>query len=225
MKLTRNRKQNRFFKATEGIFGHNVVLYSGLMLPYIVMPAVNLKTAVALTVAMLFTVLLGMAAGYLVSEKEDLVRYIAVTVASLGGVAISRFVIRLISTEIFDTLGIYLPLMAVNSIIVMFAAQHIHKEKMLHIVGRMLAAVVGFGLVACSVGLVRELLLTGSIWGVSVAGVSFPAAGMVFFGFILLAFFGAAVQGLRRCIMRLNLRLDNPTAEELLRQQEERMVD
>ncbi len=225
MKLTRNRKQNRFFKATEGIFGHNVVLYSGLMLPYIVMPAVNLKTAVALTVAMLFTVLLGMAAGYLVSGKSDLVRYIAVTVASLGGVAVSRFVIRLISTEIFDTLGIYLPLMAVNSIVLLFVAQHVERKNMLRSLGRCLACVVGFGLVACLVGLVRELLLTGSIWGISVAAISFPAAGMVFFGFILLAFFGAAVQGLRRCIMGLNLRLDNPTAEELLRQQEERMVD
>ena len=225
MKLTRNRKQKRFFKATEGIFGHNVVLFSGLMLPYIVMPAVNLKTAVALTVAMLFTVLLGMAAGYLVSGKSDLVRYIAVTVAALGGVAVSRFVIRLISSEIFDTLGIYLPLMAVNSIILLFAAQRFHKEKALHIVGRMLATVVGFGLVACTVGLVRELLLTGSIWGAPVAAISFPAAGMVFFGFILLAFFGAAVQALRRCLMGLNLRLDNPTAEELLRRQEERMVD
>ena len=35
----------------------------------------------------------------------------------------------------------------------------------------------------------------------------------------------AAVQALRRCLMGLNLRLDNPTAEELLRRQEERMVD
>ena len=225
MKLTRNRKMNRFFKSTKGFFGHNVVLFSGLMLPYIVMPAVNLKSAVAVTIAMLFSVLLGTAAGYLVAGKSDLLRYIAVTVSAMGGVAVSRLIIRLISSEIFDTLGIYLPLMAVNSVILLFAARSINKEKMLRIVGHMLAAVVGFGLVACVVGLVRELLLTGSVWGISVASVSFPAAGMVFFGFILLAFFGAAVQGLRRCIVKLNLRLDNPTTEELLRQQEERMVD
>ena len=225
MKLTRNRKAHRFFSLTEGIFGHNVVLISGFMLPYIIMPAVSLKTAVALTVALLFAVLLGMAAALLVSKQKDWVRYIVVTIAALGGVALSRFAIRLISTEIFDTLGIYLPLMAVNSIIVLHAARPAARDKALSNLGRGLAAVVGFGLVACTVGALRELLLTGAVWGIPVTTPSFPAAGTVFFGFILLAFFSAAVQAVRRLFMGINLRLDNPTAEELIRRQEERMVD
>ncbi|MBP0963404.1 MAG: hypothetical protein J6Q99_03830 [Oscillospiraceae bacterium] len=225
MKLTRNRKMHRFFRATEGIFGRNVVLISGFMLPYIVMPAVSLKTAVALTVAMLFTVLLGVLAARLVSKQNDWVRYIVVTLAALGGVALSRFALRLISTEIFDSLGIYLPLMAVNSIVVLYAALRADRDNLPSALIRGLSAVVGFGLVACAVGALRELLLTGAVWGVPVTTLSFPAAGTVFFGFILLAFFSAAVQALRRLWAGVNLRLDNPTAEELKRQQEERMVD
>lgn len=225
MNLTRNRKLKRFSNITRGMIGRNIVLYSGLMLPYIVMPVVNLKTAVALTIAMLFSLLFGMAACYLVSSKSDLVRYIAVTATALGGVAVSRFVIRFISSEIFDTMGIYLPLMAVNSIVLLYVAQHTGRNKVLHLFWRGIASVIGFGLVACIVGIVRELLLSGSVWGTPVASISFPAAGMVFFGFILLAFLGAAVQALRRCLMAFYLRLDNPTAEELLRRQEERMVD
>ena len=225
MKLTRNRKMHRFFRATEGILGGNVVLISGFMLPYIVMPAISLKTAVALTIAMLFTVLLGTAAAQLVSKQNDWVRYIVVTTAALGGVALSRFALRLISTEIFDALGIYLPLMAVNSIVVLYAARRAGSESLLSAFGRGVASVVGFGLVACIVGALRELLLTGAVWGVPVATLSFPAAGTVFFGFILLAFFSAAVQAVRRFWAGVNLRLDNPSAEELVRQQEERMVD
>ncbi len=225
MKLTRNRKLHRFFDVTEGIFGRNVVLFGGLMLPYIVMPAVSLKTAVALMVAMLFSVLLGMAAAQFVSKQKDWVRYIVVTVAALGGVALARLPIRLISSEIFDTLGIYLPLMAVNSIVVLYAAEHARRDGVASALFKGVGAVFGFGLVVCTVGALREFLLTGAVWGVPVASISFPAAGTVFFGFILLAFFGAAVQAIRRTIMGINLRLDNPTAEDLLRQQKERMVD
>ena len=225
MKLTRNRKMHRFFRATEGIFGRNVVLISGFMLPYIVMPAVSLKTAVALTVAMLFTVLVGVLAARLVSAQNDWVRYIVVTLAALGGVALSRLALRLISTEIFDSLGIYLPLMAVNSVVVLYADQRADRDNLLSALIRGISAVVGFGLVACVVGALRELLLTGAVWGVPVAAISFPAAGTVFFGFILLAFFSAGVQAVRRLWAGVNLRLDNPTAEDLMRRQEERMVD
>ena len=225
MKLTRNRKMHRFFGATEGIFGRNVVLVSGFLLPYIIMPAVSLKTAVALTIAMLFSVLFGLAAFYFVARLDDWLRYVIITSAALCGVALSRVVIRLISSEIFDTLGIYLPLMAVNSIVVLYATVRASRKNMPKAVLRGLACVVGFGLVACTVGTVREILLGGTVWGKAVANISFPAAATVFFGFVAVAFFGAAVQAVRRAIVKINLRLDNPTAEDLLRQQEERMVD
>lgn len=225
MKLTRNRKMHRFFRFTNGVLGRNVVLFGGMMLPYIIMPAVNLKTAVALTGAMLFSVLFGTAACCLVSRLDAWARYIIVTLASLGGVAVSRMAIRLISSEIFDTLGIYLPLMAVNSIVVIYAADRLRSHSAPAAFGRGLAYVLGFGLVACTVGLVRELLIGGTVWGTKVADISFPAAGTVFFGFIIIAFLGALMQGLHRGLTAMNLRLDNPTAEELQRKREERMVD
>ena len=165
------------------------------------------------------------AAAQFISKLDDWVRYILITLASLGGVALSRLVIRLVSAEIFDTLGIYLPLMAVNSIVVLCAAERARRENLLHTAVYGLSTVVGFSLVACTVGALRELMLSGSIWGTPVATVSFPVAATVFFGFIMVAFFGAAVQAMRRVIVGINLRLDNPTAEDLLRQQEERMVD
>lgn len=225
MKLTRNRKLHRFFGATEGVFGRNIVLVGGYMLPYIIMPNVSLKTAVALTIAMLFSVVCGLAAAHLLEKTALWARYILVALAALGGVALSRFVIRFISTEIFDTLGIYLPLMAVNSIVVLYTARRAEGGTPLRTAAVGAATVAGFGLVACAVGAVRELLLAGSLWGVPVASISFPAANTVFFGFILLAFFGAGIQAARRAITAMNLRLDNPTAEDLLRQEEERMVD
>lgn len=225
MKMTRNRKMHRFLRFTDGVLSRNIVLFGGMMLPYIIMPSVNLKTAVALTGAMLFSVLFGTAACALISRQEAWVRYIVITLASLGGVAVSRLAIRLISTEIFDTLGIYLPLMAVNSIVVIYAADRLRGRGTAAAFGRGLLYVLGFGLVACTVGLVRELLIGGTVWGVKVAVISFPAAGTVFFGFMLVAFLGALMQGLRRSLMALNQRLDNPTAEELERQREERMVD
>lgn len=225
MKLTRNRKMHHFLGATEGIFGRNIVLVGGLLLPYIIMPAVSLKAAVALTVAMLFSVVFGMIVSRLLAGQGVWLRYIAVTLAALGGIVLSRFAIRFISSEIFDTLGIYLPLMAVNSVVVLYAAQRSNNDTPKRAALFSLATVLGFGMVACAVGIVRELLLAGTVWGISVAAVNFPAANTVFFGFILLAFFGAAVQAARRTIIGINLRLDNPTAEDLLRREEERMVD
>jgi len=37
-----------------------------------------------------------------------------VTTAALAGVALSRLVVQYLSSEIFDSIGIYLPMMAVN---------------------------------------------------------------------------------------------------------------
>jgi len=210
---------------TEGIFGHNAVLIGGLALPFVIMTAVSLKNAAALTISMLFSVLFGVGAGVLTRKIPVWLRYVTVTVAAMMGVTLSRLVVQHLNPEIFDSIGFYLPMMAVNSIVLVYAVERTRFSTPGRSFGSALACTAGFALTACVVGAVRELLLTGTLWGNKVFNITFPAANTVFFGFILLGFLGAAVQEVRRGITLINLRADNPTTEDLLRQQEERLVD
>ncbi len=224
MRLKRNRKAYRFFKRTKGALGNNALLMGGMGLPFVVMAAVSLRASVALIIAMICAVIPAYIACVALGKKVDvIVRSIVCTALSVVGVMLSRQIIGFISPEIFDTLGIFLPLMAINSLVVACCLEK--KPKPAKLSGRLALGVVGFSLVAILVGGLRELFVAGNLWGVNILEPQIPIAGTVFFGFLFLGLLAALAQKGRRIITAINYRLDNPTLEQLQRQEKERMVD
>ncbi len=224
MKLTRNKRAYRFYKNTTGLFGKNVLLSAGVGLPFVVMAAVSLKSAVALVIAMICSTVPAYIASILLGKKSEIwLRTVVGSLVAVGGVLIARPIISLLSPEIFDALGIFMPLMAINSLIVSCSTSKKFSTK--GMIRKLIFGVMGFSVVAILVGGLREILVAGNLWGVSVAQPGLPIAGTVFVGFLFLGFLAALVQSGGRLITAINHRIDNPTLEELERQEKERMVD
>lgn len=226
MKLKRIRKAHHFFTHTEGLFGRNAVLAAGLGLPFIIIASNTMKNAAAMSLSTYCAILPSVVVGRLIARKVPVwARYLIITFVALIGVYFSRYIVREISLEIFDALGIYLPLLAVNSLIfnrsVHYAADHP--------MGRSLVSGIlycgGFAAVALIIAAMREFLGSGSLWGITLAPFRFPAALTVFSGFILLGFLAAGARGAHRLLTFVLFRMDNPSAAQLERQEAERMVD
>jgi len=180
------------------MFASNPVLVTGLILGPLVVCATSLQNAAGLSIAFaLIVVPVLLFAAWIGVRLPAPARAAAyVTIAGLMLIPVEMLVSR-ISQTIFDSLGIYLPLMAVNSIVVAYTARYTEK----HDLGTALMDGVffslGFALTAGVLGLLRELFGSGTIWGVPVAQFKAPALLLPFSGFILLGFMAAAVQGIK----------------------------
>ncbi len=94
---------------------------------------------------------------------------------------------------------IYAPLLIVSSLLVSRADQFAVRQKVGVAAADSVACAIGFALVSCAVGAVRELLGSGTIYGARVFEVfgQNRIAQMPFFGFLVLGFLAAAAKGLR----------------------------
>jgi len=102
-----------------------------------------------------------------------------------------------ISPTIFDSLGIYLPLLALNTVVVAYS-RLISEEK--SAVFNLLDGVcfsLGFLIVAALIGGARELLGNGSLWGYAILQRKASALALPFSGFLIAGFLAAGIEGLR----------------------------
>jgi electron transport complex protein RnfE len=98
--------------------------------------------------------------------------------------------------SLYASLGIFLPLIVVNCIILARAEAFASKNTVLHSAVDGVGMGVGFTLALTLIGGIRELFGNGTIFGVSVFGSSFqpmlllilPAGGFIVYGLLLAAF-------------------------------------
>ena len=111
-----------------------------------------------------------------------------------------------ISLDIYASLYLFLPLMAVNSLFTM-RASGIQTERVHPLVSLMdsLGASLGFALVLCVASALREIAIFGTIWDIPLGiKTHFPEAQHPFIGYVLLGFMAAALQWLRQFLRRLS---------------------
>ena len=97
---------------------------------------------------------------------------------------------------LYASLGIFLPLIVVNCIILARAEAFASKNTVLHSAADGLGMGVGFTLALTLIGSIRELLGNGTIFGAQVFGANYkpmllmilPAGGFIVFGLLLAAF-------------------------------------
>lgn len=90
------------------------------------------------------------------------------------------------------SLGIYLPLLCVSSIVVIGVPETLRTESH-DAMGRIVQSIIGFFVCAFAVGILREWIGLGTIFGVGVpAPFIFSSAVYPYMGFIIIAFLGAA---------------------------------
>lgn len=175
--------------------------------PFLVVAATTLKNGVALSLAMAVVLVPTMILSLLLRQKLHFPYWLGTpvwTMAAMFLASLSYYVIRFISVEITDSLGIYLYLLASAAVVsAVFTGKRITT---LAAAGAWaLRYTLGFALAAVVISAIREVLAYGSLWGfVLPEPLRLAGAQMPFFGFIMFGVFSAGYQWVRRLLAELN---------------------
>ena len=182
----------------EAFLPENIVLVQAMGLCPILAIGYDLKVGVALSVC---TAIVLLPANLLISlfgkRVPQWVRpplYAVLTTALLIGAAL--LLRRFVSADIYATLYLFLPLMAVNSLFTVRASgkQAAAVHPFLSLCDS-LGMALGFALVLCVACAVREAAIAGTLWDIPLGyAARFPEAKHPFIGYVLLGFMAAALQ-------------------------------
>ncbi|MBQ3049546.1 MAG: hypothetical protein IJC94_06290 [Oscillospiraceae bacterium] len=183
-----------FLVATSAVFRRNPVLTAGLLIGPIVAAATNLKAAAALSIAVFVMVFPAIVAAVLLKNRlrDWIVAPITILTAA-GFFFLAYNLIAPISPLIFDSIGIYLPILMIAPVSIIGPGQdHLASKTRIWGIVEAFFLCLGFAFVSCLVGAIRELFSSASLWGVTIhSAPTFSAANTVFFGFIVLGFTAA----------------------------------
>lgn len=202
MNLKPIRKYRRRLKKTSGLIKNNPVVALGMALPFVIVPTLNLKSGLLISVFILAATVPAATLAPVLHKKMP-TPYLVPCYALLAmlGVIAAQLLLRR-QAVLLDSLGLYIPLAAVNSIMLDLTVAH-PRQTPQHGLRDAVIMCLGFTIVACGIGAVREVLGSRTIWGVPfglypirMVGVTLP-----FFGFILLGFLNALCRSVDRGIV------------------------
>lgn len=178
----------------------NLVLVQSLGLCPIIAAGVSLQNAVVLTACTMLilplSTLLMLAIGSKLSPtfQPPVYTLFAAILLFLAAFVLNQF----ISTELYASLYLFLPLMSVTTLFSYHGGgQHGSLQPWIALLDS-LASAIGFGLVICLVGALREMLTQNTIWGVPVPiSMKLPESAVSFSAFILLGVMAAGLQHLK----------------------------
>lgn len=185
---------------TDGLFRHNVVISSGLAAFPVIAAATTLKKAIVLSIAFsLITVLSVMISSFI---PRKIIYAMRIALFSLISSAVYVPVILFIRTlfpNVSLQLGIYLPILIVNSVILSKSESRFHLLSKAIMAFDVLNFSLGFSFAAIIVGALREILAYNTILGKELnLPFELTSASMPFFGFILLGCMTAGVRAIVR---------------------------
>lgn len=192
------REKLPFKSSLDYVFLSNPVLVGGLVIGQLAAGATTLQNGVALTITFLFVTLpvliFAAACGKYLPRWSKIIVYMLISGAMLFP---AYLVCRSISPTVLDSVGVYMPLLAVSTVPAVYSARFSEKHRVTRAVLDGVFLSLGFGLVAVVLGGVRELFGNGSLWGVKLTQHTFPALSLPFWGFIILGFMAAGISGIR----------------------------
>lgn len=183
----------------------NIVLIKMIGLCPIVGIAINVKYAVTLTacagIALIPAALLMSLIGDKIKPAGRAPLYTLLASCLLLGAAFA--VDTYVSHEVYAALYLFLPLMAVNTLVTYRAGGFAVGNRPLVAMSDALGSTLGFGLVICIVAAVREFLAFGTLWDILLMDDPLlPAAASPFAAFMLLAALAAVLQFVREMLRR-----------------------
>lgn len=182
---------NRKPSVTDGLFADNTVLSALMVISPVIMCGDTLKNALALAYAFtaitLFSVIIS---SFIPKRLPYAVKIILYAVIS----AIVYIPVRLAAESFYvgsiESIGIYYPLLAVNSLIVHQTEAKFFRMKKGKMIGSLVFYILGFDAVILFTGIVRELIAYGTInnrmadMNTLIAGLGQPFGGFIFLGLL-----------------------------------------
>ncbi len=195
-----NKKKSSIFS---GMLGNNIVLSSLMVVSPVIICGDTLKNAAALVYAFSAITFLSVMISSFVPTK------LSYTVKIIIYAIISSFVyipVKLAAQEFFpgavERIGIYFPLLAVNSLIIFRSEAELYKLPKDHMIVKLIFYILGFDAVMIATGFVRELFAYGTING-RIVDVNTPVIGLAqpFGGFIFLGLFCGLYRWIRSAVI------------------------
>ncbi len=193
-------QENRtVFNKFDAVLLNNPILERGLVIAPVIVAANTLKNGVSLSIAFTIITFFTIVIAYFIPKNLNYTFRVIVNaaIAALVFIPTAMFVEKLIPATV-QNLGIYLPLLATNSLIIQKSESRFHKMNFVAMLLRVFCNCIGFSIVALLMGFVREVMGNGSIFGKPIEGfmIKVPAFLFPFMGFILIGFMAALVKQL-----------------------------
>ena len=178
----------------------NVVLVQAFGFCPILATGITLRYGVALSVCTIITLVLAdvifsLFANRLATRLQPLVYVLLASLLLVG----ASFGLRFIFIDTPALLYLFLPLMAVNTLYVYRSTimPTAHRGIWLTLADS-LGSALGFSLVLCVASALREMAISGTLWGLPLGyAARFPEAAHPFIGFVLLGFMAATLQWIK----------------------------
>lgn len=194
--MAENSKNPGLLLRNAGIF--NPVLVQAVGLCPVVAMATTIKGAALLSIVAAVAITLSevIASAFL----KVIPRWVRTGIYIIIGCALVvpiMYLIEKVNPELFGTLGIYLPVMAVNSLLVLRCERFAVRIKPLAALADGAAASVGYAAILLTVGAMREIIGSGAIAGFKFwEGRTLTGLLLPFGGFLMIGFAGAALRSL-----------------------------
>jgi electron transport complex protein RnfE len=175
--------------SASGIFSDNTVLSSCMVISPVIMCGDKLQNALALIYAFSAITLISVLISSFVPRKIPYTLRIIIYAAIASIVYIPvKLAAKELYPESIERIGIYYPLLAVNSLIVYQTEHKFFRMNRTEMAGTLVSYILGFDAVMLITGFVRELFAYGTINGklvdseTLIIGLSKPFGGFIFLG-------------------------------------------
>ena len=198
------KKYRKLRTDSHSIVWHNPVLAQGLALPFAIAATTSLMNGVTLSAIMLGVVMVpaGLYRAF-GAKTEGWLRPVLYSTANILVVWVFMNFVAGIQPAVIDSLGIYLPMVAVNTITMRLVSDDFAGGA--GFVKQAFLNWVGLAVVICIISAIREVLGAGTLWGMAVS-IGIPSLSPVLYpfgGFIIVGFLAAGLKGANRLIMRM----------------------
>lgn len=177
----------------DGLFRQNIVLTSGLVTAPIIVAATTAERAAILSLSFFMisyiTLLICRSIPRKISYTVRIILYSMV--ASLVFIP-TALLIELLFPETASSVLLYTQILVVNSLILAKTESRFYLIPFSSMAIDSLVYITGYAIAAFAVGIVRELLTYGTLFGSHICDALMPAAKSPFFGFVLLGLYAAA---------------------------------
>ncbi len=196
MRKTFYQKHTVFFDKFNGLLLGNTVLERGLVLAPVIVASYNYRNSIILGLSFMIITFFSVLLSSFVSKKIPYtIRTIIYTLIACAVFVPTAMYMEYCYPESVFKLGVFLPLLVANSLIVVKSESRFHKHKKSYMVLDLICHTVGFFIVIVTVGIIREFLVTGVIFGKQIEGMlPIPGADLPFSGFIIVGFLAALVK-------------------------------
>lgn len=186
------KRNKKILSISDPVWYKNPVVIYGLSIAPIVVVGNILKNAVALSIIMLCLVVPTFMLAGLIGKRIPYLLRVAIYALFSGVLMIPiLMLVKGYFPQLIDSIGVYLPLMVVNTLTLSRCEITHTNEGVVHVFLDALYNSLGFMIIICICAFLRELVGNGSIWGRQVINWAIPGVMLPFSGLILLGMIAA----------------------------------